>query len=168
MIAIVVAALALVYIGLSWRDFSSNTGGYGDLWLGATPEEVSYYEGKPTAELADGAGGGQEWIHDTNGRHLETHFAAGRAVELACGTVGSASECPSALGFSVGDTEDSLYKRLGPPTSEGIVNGVKAMHYNDIGFTFLLERGQIRRIVLQQTSQRLGAMIGRYVRWAIP
>lgn len=80
----------------------------------------------------------------------------------------SGAPCPGVLGVRIGDLEQDVLEVIGTPTSSSISNGRKTLHYEEVGYDFVLER--LRVIGVRSTPSEGGALnsLGRFLIWLVP
>lgn len=80
----------------------------------------------------------------------------------------SGAPCPGVLGVEPDFVEQDVLEVLGTPTSQTISNGRKSMHYEEVGYDFVLER--LRVVGVRATPSRAGLFdsIGRFLIWLVP
>ena len=159
----------IAFVAVQWHYFSQRVAAYGDLWIGMSPEEAQYFDGRPSSVSSLSTDGPGYLWHFTEPNPMVVRFADGQAVELACSTAAQPSaDCPTALGLKVGDGELAVYSRLGNPTASALANGRKILGYDDIGYRFVLERAEIRGIAVRAPGRSAGTSFLRFLRWLLP
>lgn len=150
---VVLTALVAAYTAHQLRLSSIMAGA---LLMGMPQEQVVYMRGNPRGRTD----GGQTWLYtDGAGAKGVVRFGPdGLTRTITCtrdGTGEVAFGCPSIMGVALGDNEDRLRNRLGPPTSERFVKGGKLMAYADMGLVFRMEEYRITGVTKYQRSSKV-------------
>ena len=151
----VVAAMALFHYE---RTF------YPSIWLGATPTEVRYVFGEPSAVGTQG--GAESWEYRRADYSESVLYEGGTATRLWCNSFGQG--CPAMLGLQQGDVEDTLFSRLGVPDFQAIRGGTKIARYTGLGLEFALSRYQIDTITLTSAHGSFPGWLHRMVVFLLP
>lgn len=130
----------------------------GPLLIGMPEEQVIYMRGNPRGKTD----GGATWFYtDGAGAKGVVRFGTDGVVRtISCMREGDvAFGCPSIMGVALGDNEDRLRNRLGPPTSERFIKGGKLMAYGDMGLVFRMEEYRITGVTKYQRSSKISYLL---------
>jgi hypothetical protein len=88
-----------------------------------------------------------EWSYDpssVSSLNVKFDMKTDRVIGIGCFDFSSThSDCPSILGVNSGDSEASLFRKLGKPTRQVVKSGTKNVHYDDLGVDFVLGRAKV-------------------------
>lgn len=139
---------------------------------------VRYALGTPDRYSVDG----QSWLKqgDADGarmwRYSSPHIlvvydpSTVRSESITCiqEPTGSSAACPGVLGVKIGDAEQDILEILGTPTYESIANGRKTVHFQEVGYSFILERLHVVGIRKTPSEGDLLGSVNRFLIWLIP
>lgn len=145
-----VGGAAMLLLGVSAFLFHWEMTFYPRVWLGATPEEVRYGFGDPSAK--SGAAERDVWEYRQSNYLESVQFEAGRTAVLSC--TSKDSSCPGVLGLAPGAFEDDIRSALGNPDTQVVSDGNKRLEYDALGLSFSLSRFQVNGVWL--TDNRVG------------
>lgn len=131
----------------------------GALMIGIPAEQVVYLRGKPLGTTD----GGATWIYnDGAGAKGVVRFGPdGLTRTISCTRAGDdvAFGCPTVMGVALGEDEDQLRNRLGPPTAERFIAGGKLMAYADMGLVFRMEEYRVTGVTKYQRSSKVDYLL---------
>lgn len=151
-VMLVLSAVVLAYTIYSLRKGAMVAGW---LMVGQTPEEVIYLRGEPERRTE----GGKTWHYAEPGgaRGVVRFGPDGRTRTISCMQDDTAAiGCSKVLGLGMGDSEDWLLNRLGPPTSERYVNGGKLLAYADLGVVYTMREFRVTGVTKYRQSSDFG------------
>lgn len=139
---VAMAVIALAYGGVGLYNVVHASRTFGPTYMGMSRAEVQYVFGSPSARSADN----RLWrMHEADAVTTVLFDASDRLTAIDCrGTMGtSGAACPAPLGIHVGDVEDAIWRKLGPPSGETYGGDGKVMDYPEMGLRFALRRATI-------------------------
>lgn len=177
----VMTLAALAYLASAWLLFSSDAGGFANAYVGASPQEVLYFVGRPDRVKSAGSeqwsapsdpSKSSDWLYDRKSARLRIQFdpATGGVDRILCSSVRkqAAADCPSPFGVAVGDSEIQLLDRIGQASRERLNNGSKLMHYDELGYEFRLDNFFVTAISYRGAGPSTWDRLIRFLRWALP
>lgn len=167
--------LYLLGCGASWTIAKSV---YVGTPINGDRANVRYALGGPDAFSNDGQGwitkGDPEtarlWHYSSPNLVVTYSPESDRAISIACvqNATLSGAVCPGALGVGVDQDEQDVFEVLGTPSSETLANGRKTLHYDEVGYDFVLERRKVIGIRARQANGGLFDSLSRFFIWMIP
>jgi hypothetical protein len=180
-IGIVMSLTALAYLVVGASSYWADTTGYGGAYVGATPQEILYFVGRPDRVRKNAAEEWSpspqptqfpQWLYDRQPVVQRIDFEPDRMrlISISCAVAAGPglSACPRTLGVGVGDSELQLLERLGMPNEEQLHEGRKLMRYNALGYEFVLENLGVRSIRHASFSSDVPGQIIQFLRWILP
>jgi hypothetical protein len=180
-IAIVMTLAALAYLLIGGSSYWDDTTGYGGAYVGATPQEILYFVGRPdrvrTSAAEEWSTSPQpakfaQWLYDRQSAVQRIDFEPDtmRLISISCAAAAGPGllACPRTLGVGVGDSELQLLERLGVPSHEQLHEGRKLMRYNELGYEFVLENLGVRSIRHASFPSDVPGRISQFLRWILP
>jgi hypothetical protein len=139
---------------------------YAGLRLGISPDEVLYIKGYPPEVLGaalkaeeDGVWAGlqplimtdslkkgervedyKDWIYPDGFNHIDIAFNGEKTalVSIKCYSPDSRRRCPPISGVAIGDSEQNVVRKLGPPGTSRIDGITKVISYPNVGIELYL------------------------------
>jgi hypothetical protein len=172
----ILLALLILRVLTAFYGFRLDSSGYGGVGLGNSRQDILYGIGRPI-ETADGSGkwrplrstselSSDSWAYDSGGGgRIEVRFNPKdhRADVVSCTQPDAIeSACGRLYGITLGASEDRLSFKLGKPTSERLIGGIKVARYDDLGVEFTLKQYVIYKI---EARRARGGSLARYLRF---
>lgn len=130
----------------------------GPLLVGMPEEQVIYMRGNPRGKTD----GGATWIYSdgAGAKGVVRYGSDGLTRTISCMRDGDvAFGCFTAMGVVMGDNEDRLRNRLGPPTAERFIKGGKLMAYADLGLVYRMEEYRITGVTKYQRNSKVAYLL---------
>jgi hypothetical protein len=108
--------------------------------------------------------------HGNISTEVRFDHSTSNVIDISCvETVDTLSHpCKSLAGINVGDTEEIVLQRFGPPYRSTIDGVAKTIRYDDLGIEVVLTRGKVYTLTLLNERANAVTILKRYLQSLLP